>query len=66
MDAVKRFLAIQVEGVGTAVALLSLTVVTMVGIDGPMTLASVPVIPAVFDFSFLFFKRIQKTFTLSA
>jgi ATP-binding cassette, subfamily B, bacterial len=65
MDTVRRFLATQVEEVGRAVALLSLTVVMMVGIDGPMTLASVPVIPAVFAFSFLFFKRIQKAFTLS-
>jgi len=66
MDTLRRFLATQVEEVGRAAALLSLTVVMMAGIDGPMTLASVPVIPAVFAFSFVFFKKIQKAFTVSA
>jgi ATP-binding cassette subfamily B protein len=65
MDTVRRFLATQVEEVGRAVALLSLTVVMMAGIDLPMTLASVPVIPAVFAFSYLFFRKIQKAFTRS-
>jgi ATP-binding cassette, subfamily B, bacterial len=65
MDTVRRFLATQVEEVGRAVALLSLTVVMMAGIDGPMTLASVPIIPAVFAFSFVFFKKIQRAFTVS-
>ncbi len=65
MDTVRRFLATQVEEVGRAVALLSLTVVMMAGIDGPMTLVSVPVIPAVFAFSYLFFRKIQKAFTIS-
>jgi ATP-binding cassette subfamily B protein len=65
MDTVRRFLATQVEEVGRAVALLSLTVVMMAGMDGLMTLVSVPVIPAVFAFSFLFFRKIQKAFTVS-
>jgi ATP-binding cassette, subfamily B, bacterial len=65
MDTVRRFLATQVEEVGRAVALLSLTVVMMAGLDGPMTLASVPVIPAVFAFSYFFFRKIQRAFTRS-
>jgi ATP-binding cassette subfamily B protein len=65
MDTVRRFLATQVEEVGRAVALLSLTVVMMAGIDGPMTLASVPIIPAVFVFSYVFFKKIRRAFTVS-
>jgi ATP-binding cassette, subfamily B, bacterial len=65
MDTVRRLLSTQVEEVGRAVALLSITVVMMASIDGPMTLVSVPVIPAVFAFSFLFFKKIQKAFTIS-
>jgi ATP-binding cassette, subfamily B, bacterial len=65
MDTVRRFLATQVEEVGRALALLALTVVMMASIDIPMTLVSVPVIPAVFAFSYLFFKKIQKAFTVS-
>jgi ATP-binding cassette, subfamily B, bacterial len=65
MDTVRRFLATQVEEVGRAVALLTLTVVMMASIDLPMTLVSVPVIPAVFAFSYLFFRKIQRAFTVS-
>jgi ATP-binding cassette, subfamily B, bacterial len=65
MDTVRRFLATQVEEVGRALALLALTVVMMASIDLPMTLVSVPVIPAVFAFSYLFFRKIQKAFTVS-
>jgi ATP-binding cassette subfamily B protein len=65
MDTVRRFLATQVEEVGRAVALLALTVVMMASIDGYMTLVSLPIIPAVFAFSYFFFKRIQKAFQVS-
>ncbi len=65
MDTVRRFLATQIEEVGRAIALLALTVVMMSSMDGTMTLVSVPVIPVVFAFSFLFFKKIQKAFTIS-
>jgi ATP-binding cassette, subfamily B, bacterial len=65
MDTVRRFLATQVEEVGRAVALLGLTAVMMAAIDGYMTLVSLPVIPAVFGFSYFFFVKIQKAFTAS-
>jgi ATP-binding cassette subfamily B protein len=65
MDTVRRFLATQIEEVGRAVALLLFTVVMMASIDGYMTLVSLPIIPAVFGFSYFFFKKIQKAFTAS-
>ncbi|MDP3177072.1 MAG: ABC transporter ATP-binding protein, partial [Spirochaetaceae bacterium] len=58
-------LATQIEEVGRAVSLLTLTVVMMATLDGPMTLASLPIVPAIFGFSFIFFKRIQKAFKVS-
>jgi ATP-binding cassette subfamily B protein len=65
VDTVRRFLATQLEEVGRAVALLALTVVMMASLDGPMTLVSVPVIPAVFFFSYFFFRKIEKAFKAS-
>ena len=65
VDTVRRFLATQIEEVGRAVSLLTLTVVMMASLDGPMTLASLPIVPAIFGFSFIFFKRIQKAFKVS-
>ncbi|MEI6874553.1 MAG: ABC transporter ATP-binding protein, partial [Spirochaetota bacterium] len=65
VDTVRRFLATQVEEVGRAVFLLVLTVVMMASLDLPMTLVSIPIIPAVFGFSFLFFRKIQKAFRIS-
>ncbi len=65
MDTVRRFLATQIEEVGRAVALLGFTVLMMAAIDGHMTLVSLPIIPAVFGFSYIFFKKIQKAFTAS-
>ncbi len=65
MDTVRRFLATQIEEVGRAVALLGFTVLMMAAIDGYMTLVSLPIIPAVFGFSYIFFKKIQKAFTAS-
>ncbi len=65
MDTVRRFLATQIEEVGRAVALLLFTIVMMASIDGYMTLVSLPIIPAVFGFSYFFFKKIQKAFTAS-
>jgi ABC-type multidrug transport system, ATPase and permease components len=62
MDTVRRLLATQVEEVGRAVCLLVFTVVMMASIDIPMTLVSIPVVPAVFLFSFFFYKKIQRTF----
>ncbi len=65
VDTVRRFLATQIEEVGRSVSLLLLTVVLMLGLDLPMTLVSVPVIPAVFGFSYIFFRKIQRAFKVS-
>lgn len=65
VDTVRRFLATQIEEVGRSTSLLLLTVFLMAGLDPSMTLVSVPIIPAVFGFSYLFFRRIQKAFKVS-
>lgn len=65
VDTVRRFLATQIVEIGRASALLILTVVVMAGIDGYMTWVSLPVVPAVFFFSYFFMKRIEKAFRIS-
>jgi ATP-binding cassette subfamily B protein len=65
MDTVRRLLSSQVQDMARAIALLAFTVVMMASIDLPMTLISVPVVPAVFAFSFFFYRRIQKAFKVS-
>lgn len=65
VDTVRRLLATQIEEVGRSVSLLLLTVILMLGLDLPMTLVSVPVIPAVFGFSYIFFRKIQRAFKVS-
>ncbi|HUX39396.1 MAG TPA: ABC transporter ATP-binding protein [Rectinemataceae bacterium] len=65
VETIRRFLATQIVEIGRASSLLILTVVVMAGIDGYMTLVSLPVVPAVFAFSYLFMKRIEKAFRVS-
>lgn len=65
MDTVRRLLEGQIQDMARAIALLALTVVMMASIDLPMTLISLPVVPAVFAFSFFFYRKIQKTFTVA-
>jgi len=65
VDTIRRFVATQIEEVGRALSLLVLTVAMMASVDIPMTILSLPIIPAVFAFSFLFFRKIQKAFKVS-
>lgn len=65
VDTVKRFLATQFVDVARAVALLVLTLVAMLGVDRRMTLAALPIVPGIFAFSYLFFRKIQKAFQTS-
>jgi ATP-binding cassette, subfamily B, bacterial len=65
MDTVRRLLSGHLEDMARALSLLVLTVVMMASIDLPMTLISIPVVPAVFAFSFFFYRKIQKAFKIS-
>jgi len=65
VETIRRFLATQIVEIGRASSLLVLTVLVMAGIDGYMTLVSLPVVPAVFAFSYFFMKRIEKAFRIS-
>ncbi|MEW5815111.1 MAG: ABC transporter ATP-binding protein [Spirochaetota bacterium] len=65
VETVRVFLAVQSVEVGRAIFMASIALPIMFKLDATLTLVSLPVILIVFAFSFIFFTRIQKAFTLS-
>lgn len=65
VDTVRRFLESQVVEVARAVFLIAFSAAIMVSLDLRMSLASMALVPAVFLWSFLFFRRVQKRFRAS-
>ena len=65
VETIRRFLAMQFVEIGRALFMLTMALVIMLSLDVRMTLMSTFVIPFIFSFSFIFFKKVEKAFQLS-
>ncbi len=65
LETLRRFLAMQFVQIGRAVSMVAVALPVLFGLHVPLALVSVPVIPIIFLFSYLFFLRIQKAFRMS-
>ena len=65
VETVRKFMALQFVEIGRALFMTVLALPLMISLHGGLTIAAVVLIPAIFVFSFAFFRRVQKAFTLS-
>jgi ATP-binding cassette subfamily B protein len=65
VETVRKFMALQFVEIGRALFMTALALPLMISLHGGLTIAAVALIPAIFIFSFAFFRRVQKAFTLS-
>jgi ATP-binding cassette subfamily B protein len=65
LETLRRFLAMQFVQIGRAISMVAVALPVLFRLHVPLALVSVPVIPIIFLFSYLFFLRIQKAFRMS-
>ena len=65
VDTVRKFMAIQFIEIGRALFMTALALPLMISLHGGLTIVAVVMIPPIFIFSFAFFRRVQKAFTIS-
>jgi ATP-binding cassette subfamily B protein len=65
VETIRRFLSIQFVEIGRALFLLALALPIMFSLHVGLTLVSLPIIPLVFAFSFVFYRRVQRAFKAS-
>ena len=65
VETIRRFLAIQFVEIGRAVFLVGVALPIMFSLHVGLTLVSLPIIPIIFAFSFVFYKRVQTAFKAS-
>lgn len=65
VETVRRFLAIQFVEIGRALFLVGVAVPIMLSLHVGLTLVSLPIIPIIFAFSFLFYRKVQTAFKAS-
>lgn len=62
VDTIRRFLGVQLVEVGNALCLLSLILTIMLRADLRMTLISMVVVPFIFTFAVIFFRKVKTAF----
>lgn len=65
LDTIRRFLSIQLIEVGRALFMLTTVLIIMLSLDLYMTLISMMVVPIIFIFAFVFFKKVKVAFKAS-
>lgn len=65
VETIRKFLALQFVEMGRAVFMVSIAGIIMFTINVKLTFISMAVIPVIFLFSYIFFKKIQKAFRRS-
>lgn len=65
VDTVRRFLASQVIAIFNAVMMVALSLVVLFGMNVPLTLWSMILVPALFLFAWLFFRWVIKNFRIA-
>ncbi len=65
LDTIRRFLSIQLVEVGRAFFMLITVVIIMLSLDLYMTLISMMVVPIIFIFAYVFFKKVKVAFKAS-
>jgi ATP-binding cassette subfamily B protein len=65
VDTIRRFLETQLVEIGNTLIMLVIALSLMFSIHRPLAWLTVPIIPVTVAFSYFFFARVQKTFTLS-
>lgn len=65
LDTIRRFLAIQLVEVGRAVFMLSAVLIIMLSLDLFMTFISMLVVPIIFIFAYIFFRKVKVAFKAS-
>ncbi len=63
IDTIKTFLSTQIAEIGRALFLLVTVVSIMLALDVRMTLISMVLIPGIFIFSYIFFRKVRRRFT---
>ncbi|WP_034328377.1 ABC transporter ATP-binding protein [Alkaliphilus transvaalensis] len=64
VDTIRRFLAAQFVEIGSAIFMLVFSAYIMFSMDVKMTLISLALIPLIFGFSIVFFRKVKKAFKL--
>lgn len=62
VETIRRFLGIQLVEVAGSLFMLLFIMISMVSLNLSMSIASMALVPFIFGFAYLFFKRIQKDF----
>lgn len=62
VDTIRRFLAIQLVEVSGSIFMLSFIIYIMFSLSTKMVIISLALIPFIFSFAFIFFKRVQRDF----
>ncbi len=65
LDTIRRFLSIQLVEVGRAFFMLTTVLIIMLSLDLYMTLISMMVVPIIFIFAYVFFKKVKVAFKAS-
>ena len=65
LDTIRRFLSIQLIEVGRAFFMLTTVLIIMLSLDLYMTLISMMVVPIIFIFAYVFFKKVKVAFKAS-
>ncbi|MBF8435920.1 ABC transporter ATP-binding protein [Halanaerobiaceae bacterium Z-7014] len=65
LDTIRRFLSIQLVEVGRAFFMLSTVLIIMLSLDLYMTIISMMVVPIIFIFAYIFFKKVKVAFKAS-
>ncbi|MFW6381976.1 MAG: ABC transporter ATP-binding protein [Bacillota bacterium] len=65
LDTIRRFLSIQLVEVGRAFFMLTTVLIIMLSLDLYMTLISMMVVPIIFVFAYVFFKKVKVAFKAS-
>lgn len=63
IDTIRRFIGGQLPEIFRIVFLFSFVLMQMIAINVPLTFISLTVVPIIFTFAIVFFKRVQKVFT---
>lgn len=62
VETIRQFLAVQLVEIGRAVFLVSFSLMIMLSISKEMTMVSMVIVPIIFGFAYIFFKKVKQVF----
>ncbi|MCG8570636.1 MAG: ABC transporter ATP-binding protein/permease [Spirochaetes bacterium] len=65
VETVRQFLSVQMVEMGRGIFFIAISLMIMLSLDLPMTLAGMMIIPFILVFSFIFFLKVKKYFKIS-